>query len=313
MKIYARMTLEELEGELEAVGAEAKEIAEAEAKGDLSAEDMEKLEDLYAQSDEIKRVLAVKRRISEERASKGRRVAPTAERSAPSSTASRRSAPEPATVRDPRDERTHGFRSFGAFAKTIGAATKHRDEAALNHLTMAATTYSSESSGGDGGWLVPPEFADTLWQKVSGDGSLIDRCAPFTTSRNSLSFPKDETTPWDNSAGVTVFWESEGGAGTEAKAKFEISTARLNKLMALVKVTEELLEDASGLDSYLRFWVPVKMQSRINTAIIRGNGVGKPHGILASSSLISVSKETSQDAATIIYPNVNNMWSRLYA
>jgi HK97 family phage major capsid protein len=310
MKIYAKMTLEELEAELETVTAEAKDITGGDSGDDLSSDDMEKLEDLYAQSDEIKRVLAVKKRIRDERASRGRR-APTAV--TPTSPTARRSAPEPAIVRDPRDERSHGFKSFGQFARSVGAAMKHRDEAALNHLTMAATTYSSETSGGDGGWLVPPEFADTLWSKVSGDGSLIDRCAPFTTSRNSLSFPKDETTPWDNSAGVTVFWESEGGAGTEAKAKFEIATARLNKLMALVKVTEELLEDASGLDSYLRFWVPVKMQSRINTAIIRGNGVGKPHGILSSGSLISVSKETSQDAATIIYPNINNMWSRLYA
>jgi HK97 family phage major capsid protein len=50
--------------------------------------------------------------------------------------------------------------------------------------------------------------------------------------------------------------------------------------MALVKVTEELLEDASGLDSYLRYWTPIKMQARLNTAVVRGNGVGKPLGII---------------------------------
>jgi HK97 family phage major capsid protein len=306
------MVIEELEKELEEVEAESREITEAESKGDLSIEDLARIEELYAESDEIKRVLAVKRRIRDERASRGRR-APPVERPTTATAASRRATAEPATVRDPRDERTHGFRSFGSFAQTIGRAVRHGDEAARNHLQMAATTYSSEGTGGDGGWLVPPEFADSLWQKVAGDGSLIERCAPFTTSRNSLSFPKDETTPWDNSAGVTVYWESEGGAGTEAKAKFEISTARLNKLMALVKTTEELLEDASGLDSYLRFWVPIKMQSRINTAIIRGNGVGRPHGILNASSLITITKETSQDAATIIYPNISNMWTSLYA
>jgi HK97 family phage major capsid protein len=60
-------------------------------------------------------------------------------------------------------------------------------------------------------------------------------------------------------------------------------------------------------------WTPIKMQARINTAIVRGNGVGKPHGILSAASLITVSKETSQDAATIIMPNIENMWNRLYA
>jgi HK97 family phage major capsid protein len=311
LKPYARMTIEELEAELDTITNEAKDILDAAPKGDLSEEDLSRVEEIYAESDEVKRVLSVKKRIRDESTSRGRRTTTAARETR--ETTSRRAVPEPATPRDPRDALTHGFHSFGSFAQTVGKAARHRDEAAMNHLTMAATTYGTEGTGGDGGWLVPPEFADSIWQKVQGEGSLLTRCAAFTTSRNSLTFPKDETTPWDNSAGVTVFWEGEGASGTEAKPKFEIETARLSKLMALVKTSEELLEDSSGLDSYLRYWVPVKMQSRINTAIVRGNGVGKPHGIISANSLITVSKETSQDAATIIYPNINNMWSQLYA
>lgn len=316
MRKFATMTLDELKKELEAVQAEAKDLVEAEGKGDISAEDLEHLENLYAESDEIKRVMAIKQRIAEDREPRQRRAPAAVEprRPATSPEPRRRGESVAATVRNPQDERTHGFQSMGHFARAVGMAMRNRDEASLNHLTAAATTYGTESVGGDGGWLVPPEFSDTVWKKINGVGSLLPLCASFQTSRNSFSFPKDETTPWDNSAGVTVYWEGEGGAGTEAKPKFEVETARLNKLMSLIKVTEELLEDAAGLDSYLRMWAPIKMQSRINTAIVRGNGVGKPLGILnAGGSLITVSKETSQDAATILYSNVNKMWSRLYS
>jgi HK97 family phage major capsid protein len=315
-KKFAAMTLDELEAHLTELKAEAKDLADAEASGDVSEDDLTRIEDIYAETDEVKRVMTVKRRLAEERQTRGRQTpgeAVSTPRRAPSEPRSRNGNPIPATARNPRDEATHGFRSLGHFAQTVGRAARARDESAINHLTMAATTYSTESTGSDGGWLVPPEFSDAVWKKINGVNSLLPMCAAFQTSRNSLSFPKDETTPWDNSAGITVYWESEGGAGTEAKAKFEIETARLNKLMSLIKVTEELLEDAAGLDSYLRMWAPVKMTSRINTAIVRGNGVGKPLGIVNSGSLITVSKETSQDAATIIYPNINKMWSRLYA
>ena len=318
-------TLAELEAEAEELRKDARDIAAQEAKRELTVDEQEELEEILADIEALTPKIEARRRLealtaspsagrktSEPGARRARRAADSEQDPEPAQRR-RRYEPIPAQARDPREARTHGFTSFGEFAVRVNQAYKQTSEEAINHLTNAATTYGTESVGGDGGWLVPPDFAVSIWQKVSGDGSLLELCAPFTTARNSLSFPKDETTPWDNSAGITVFWEGEGGQGTEAKPKFEIGTARLNKLMALVKVTEELLEDAPGLDSYLRFWTPVKMQARINTAIVRGNGVGKPHGILSASSLITVSKETSQDAATIIMPNIENMWNRLYS
>lgn len=310
-------SLEDIEAKIAELKAEADELV-ASVDGnedDLTSENMEHLEEIYAEVDELVRKANIKRRLAKDSESRGRRttVTTTTAKEKWTTESRRRAEPVPAQLRNPADERTHGFTSFGDFAANVGCAYKFGRENSVEHLTNAATTYGSESVGGDGGWLVPPEFSDQIWQKVSGEGSLLEMCAPFTTSRNSLSYPKDETTPWDNSAGITVYWEGEGGTGTEAKPKFEIATARLNKLMALVKVTEELLEDAPGLDSYLRYWTPIKMQARINTAVVRGNGVGKPLGILNSGSIITVSKETSQDATTIIFPNINKMWSRLYA
>jgi len=305
-------TLEEITAEIAELNDELAELSAIEEK-DLSDEDVDRMEELTNLLERKQKVYDARKRVADANAAKqgrGRqtRPEPKQERTPGRGTGER----VPAQPKNTAEDARHGFKFFGEFAHTVVAANKVGG-AALERLENAATVYGSETVGADGGYLVPPEFRTEIWKKVQGEDSLLSRAAPFTTGRNSLTFPKDETTPWDNSAGIRVFWEGEGDIGTESKPKFETSTARLNKLMALIKVTEELFDDAPGLDSYLRTWTPVKMVSRLNTAFIRGTGAGQPLGILNASSLITVSKETSQNAASIIMPNINKMWNRLYA
>lgn len=91
-----------------------------------------------------------------------------------------------------------------------------------------------------------------------------------------------------------------------------MATIRLAKLTALVPMSDELLEDAPGIESWLKAKAPEKMQAKINTAIIDGTGVGMPLGILRSPSAIKVSKEGGQSADTVLFKNISNMWARLY-
>ena len=205
-----------------------------------------------------------------------------------------------------------GFQSFGEFAATVRSASQ-QEQTGLQRFQNVASTYSSEMNGPDGGYLVPPEFRTQIWQKVMDEDQLMSRCDEMVVSGNNITYPKDETTPWQSSGGVQAYWESEASQLTASKPVFETQSRRLDKLTALVNVTEELLEDGVGLDSYLRQKAPSKMGAKINTAIVRGDGVGKPKGILEAASLITVSKETSQDAATVVFQNVSNMYSRMFA
>lgn len=298
-------SVEELEIRLDELRAELEEISNDDSDDDS---DENAVDDIVNEVNAVQKKLKAAKALAalQNRGARGRRTDPDRR-------SQRRAAdPVPAQPRNTEDDARHGFGFFGEFASTVLNATKNGGSA-LERLENVATTYGTESVGGDGGFLVPPEFATQIWQKVRGEGSLMSRTAQFNTGRNSLTFPKDETTPWENSSGIRVFWEQEGDQATASKAKFELETARLHKLMALIKVTEELMDDAIGLDSYLRFWTPVKMETRMNTAIVRGTGAGQPQGILNASSLITVSKEASQDAATVIMPNINKMWNRLYA
>jgi HK97 family phage major capsid protein len=222
----------------------------------------------------------------------------------------------PVSPRDPKDAKTFGFDSFGTFAQFVHTAQVDEGRAgdgARERLNNAATTYGNEGVGGDGGFVVPPDFRNQIWTKVTGEDSLLVRTEGLVTSSNSITIPADETAPWDTTNGIQAYWESEGGAKTPSKPAFEPKTARLNKLICFVPVTDELLEDAPALEGWLRTKAPQKMVSKLNTAIIRGDGVGKPLGIMNAGSLITISKEVSQNADSVVGANISKMWARLYA
>lgn len=205
------------------------------------------------------------------------------------------------------DSRTAGFRHIGDFAMCVRAAGAG-DTGATGRLQAAV----SEGVGSEGGFVVPPQFREAIWEKVMGEDSLLSRCDQATIERNELKVPKDEVTPWGTS-GMQVYWEGEAAQATASQPVLEALTVRLSKLMGLVRVNDEVLEDAGSLDVYLRRRAPTVIAHRINTAIIDGNGVGRPLGILKSDARVTVAKETSQPADTVFHRNIVKMWSRMYA
>jgi HK97 family phage major capsid protein len=209
------------------------------------------------------------------------------------------------------DKGKGGFRNFGDFALCVAAASRG-DVAAQGKLQNAATTYSSEGSGTDGGFAIFPDFRREIAEKVMGEDALISRTDGLTVSGNHMMLPKDETTPWQNSGGIQTYWDGEGATMTESKVALKQDMIALNAMTCLVKATDFLLSDAALLDTYLRRKAPVKMNAKMNTAIITGTGAGMPLGIINAPSLVSVAKETSQAADTIYFENIVNMVSRLY-
>lgn len=205
------------------------------------------------------------------------------------------------------DPRTLGFRHLGEFAHAVRASGAG-DSGAAQRLHAAM----NEGAGSDGGFLVPPQFREAIWTKVMGDDSLISRCDQATVPGNELKVPKDEVTPW-GSSGLQVYWEGEASQATQSQPVLEALTIRLNKLMGLVRVNDEVLEDASSLDVYLRSRAPAVVAHRINTSIIAGTGAGRPLGILNADCRVTVAKETSQPADTVFHRNILKMWSRMYA
>jgi HK97 family phage major capsid protein len=226
----------------------------------------------------------------------------------------RPSARVSAAPRNSEEAGRWGWPSFGHFASAVRAASRPGNGSLDPRLVSnAPTTFGTEGVGEEGGFPIPPDFRTAIMEKVMSEDSLLGRTDRLTSGSNTATIPVDETTPWQTSGGFQAFWEGEGSQLTQSKPQLEPRSIRLNKLTALVPVTDELLEDAPLIDSYLRRKVPEKMDYSISEALFNGSGVGRPRGLMQSGALISVAKEGSQAADTVVFENINKMYSRMYA
>ena len=202
-----------------------------------------------------------------------------------------------------RYSKTGGFKNLGEFAKAVADMSRGKVDQRIQNSTMF------EQVGEDGGLLIPSDFLSEIREKVMGDESLISRTSSFNVSGNHLSLPIDEVQPW--SGGIQAYWMGEGQQYTESKHNLGQANFRLHKLGALVKATDELLEDATALESLIRRKAPQAIVQKLNSAIINGDGSAKPEGLLNSGFTLEVAAEGGQAADTIVYKNLIKMISRL--
>lgn len=290
--------------------------ATADAEKRALTEDEEKqVEGLFAQFEAVEEDIERRERIIAQQERLAKSFGPKADKSDPAAQtlATKKSAiMVPATPYN-EDKGKWGWRSFGEFAIATQMASTTRGSSIDPRLVSnAPSTYSTEGVGTDGGFAVPPDFRQNIMQKVMGEEALLGRTDQMTSSGNTITMPKDETTPWQTSGGIQAYWEGEGNQLSQSKMALESEVLKLNKLTVLVPVTEELLEDAPAMSTYLNRKTPQKMDFKVTDALINGTGVGKPTGILNAGCLVSVAKEGSQVADTIVYNNIVKMWSRMY-
>ncbi len=196
-----------------------------------------------------------------------------------------------------------GFDSMGEFFVAVKKASTGEIEPRLKNSA------AKESIGEDGGFLVPETLMTQIAKKLQADESLLARTSQFLVAGNTMSLPTDETAPWTN--GVQAYWVAEGVAPADSKNKFGQASWRLHKLAALVKTTDELLEDSVGLESYIQRSAPAAIMHKVNEAILSGNGVGKPTGILNSAFKVKIAKEVGQAADTVVARNIIKMYSAM--
>ena len=210
-----------------------------------------------------------------------------------------------------KDEK-RGFKSFGEFAHAVQVASSGRNaiDERLSLMAAAPSTFGNEATGADGGFLVPPEFSRQIFTLSLTEDSLLPLTDNIEISSNSMVFPKDETTPWGTD-GVRAYWQAEATAATATKPKLGTSILRLQKLMALVPLSDELLADTSALDSYLPGKVADSIRWKVNEALLFGTGHGQPLGCFSSAAYLMQVKDGSQAASTLSLANIANMVARL--
>ncbi len=210
----------------------------------------------------------------------------------------------------------HGFKSVGEFLKTVrqaqnpGSSIDERLLVGSSRGAAAPASFGAEGSGQDGGFLVPPQFAQEIFRLSLDEDSLLPLTDNVEITGNTMAFPKDETTPW-GSNGIRAYWQGEAASAVTTKPVLGLATLRLKKLMALVPVTDELLDDTNALSSYLPDKIATSIRWKSNESILFGSGSGVPVGCMNATTTVTVAKESGQATQTLQPQNLAKMIARL--
>ena len=174
----------------------------------------------------------------------------------------------------------------------------------------------AESTGVTGGYTVPPMFAQELMM-LAIEGTIVPQRArkqPLTS--RTLQVPSlDVTTAY--AAGTTPFlggvlasWTSEAATRAETEPQFRQTVLTAWELSFYTVASNTLLADqAVGLDSLLTQLFSVAIGWYTDYAFLRGDGVGKPLGILNCPACLAV---TRNQANSFNFVDVAVMLSKFY-
>lgn len=223
---------------------------------------------------------------------------------------------------DDEDEflKTGGFKSMHHFASEVYKSTVENSVTDTIRkwndfvVKREKATGLSEGVAGDGGFTVPTEFRNTLMRNAVEASILLNRTTRIPMQTNSIAIPTIVESSRASSiyGGIIVYRPDEGGSISSSKPKFGKVELKLSKLAAMAYVTTELLEDSPiSMEPLLSQMFAEAIGFQIDEDIVNGTGVGQALGIMNSPSLVTVAKEGSQTAATVVTANILKMWARM--
>ena len=161
--------------------------------------------------------------------------------------------------------------------KTGRASDSYKDafwRSVRNETSYEIRNALREGVDSDGGYLVPDTFEHTLIQALDEENIIRQLAHTFTTSSGTHAIPIVGTRG-------KATWVGEEQEIPETTETFTQKTIGAHKLTALIKISEELLNDSAfDLESYITSEFVRKIGDAEEEAFLIGNGAGKPIGIL---------------------------------
>lgn len=294
---YSKLSADDLQGKLKEVKEKIEPLANLEARGPDQEAD---LVDLIDEAEQITNAITSKRDDeTKRRLEKIRKFD---------------DAPKKRKTDDGRNGAGEQFASLG---ERLAAVANFRLTGAMDPRLRNALG-ANESTPSDGGFLVGSDEETELMTKVYGSPllSFFNPPTPISVGSNMLKLKLlKETSRADGSrqGGVQAYWEGEAQSTTASQREYEDLELLLKKLMAVSYATSELLEDHAALEAEMSAGYVEEITFKLEDALINGNGVNKPLGVMNSGAKIAVGLETGQTASDpLMYENIVNMWARLH-
>jgi HK97 family phage major capsid protein len=190
----------------------------------------------------------------------------------------------------------HTKKQKPSFTNFLGAVAKN-DRARLEGEYGSKTVTGSD--GASGGYTIPTQFGDTMYEVAVEKTFCLDKVSriPMETDHyEEAAFDQSGTDSGQSNflAGVTATWTEDDESKPESDPKFRRICLDAKELSFSTTVQNYLLKDS-----------PLAIQNRLlqkfaqayawttEYAILNGNGVGKPLGVMNSAAQVVIPRQNS--------------------
>ena len=173
----------------------------------------------------------------------------------------------------------------------------------------------SESVPSDGGFWIPSQTAAKI-HNVSLENEIVQPGAfvqPMLS--NEIKIPAMAIGSHASSlmGGFTASYVAEAGTITEHNPVARSMELNAKKLVGMLRFTSELAADIPGGEQQIINICGKGLSWYRDRFFLKGTGSGQPLGILATNCLVVVAKQNGQKKNTIMYENLIDMMSRIFA
>lgn len=158
----------------------------------------------------------------------------------------------------------------------------------------------SEGTAGDGGYLVPEQWANEIVEDLRDATVIRQRATVLTISGNKLNLPTLSARP-------KVYWRSELAAKSSSSVQFDELELTPYSLAVIISLSQELVDDATvglgnaGLVTYVTNLVVQSIAEEEDAVFASGSGSGRPTGIdTYTASFKSIDAADAVTAAKLI-------------
>ena len=173
------------------------------------------------------------------------------------------------------------------WAKSVG----YSDQAIAR--TMKASTMVS-STDALGGYTVPEDFRATLLQTPVEAPHILPRATVVPSTTGEVTWPKAVQSDSNEYGGMTASWINEAGEKPQTDTQFTQEKIATHEIALYTEISHTLLRrSALALEQWIGTRGRQVLLDAIDSAAINGDGNGKPLGILNTTGIRTVARQTA--------------------
>lgn len=171
----------------------------------------------------------------------------------------------------------------------------------------------SMTTGTAGGFLVPDQVMPGIEMQYNAEPPIVRPRAQVWPAGDqpdaAIKIPALKQGSDGVLGGFDMTWRAEGGTLAEQAASLEEISLEPHQLSDYTVVTNQLMRNAPMVNFFLGELFGTTIVVKEDYAFLRGDGVGKPKGVLNSAARIQVTRNTASD---VKFTDIATMMSKLY-